>query len=65
MGNPKCWEVLKCPQDRKESCKAFPDNGTKCYTVTGTMCKGVKQGSPLKKLAECEKCSYYQKFMKG
>lgn len=54
-----CWEIKKCPEDRRENCPAYPDYGSKCWMVTGTNCGGTKQGSYHKKIANCKKCEVY------
>jgi hypothetical protein len=61
-----CWEFKKCGREKggakaKEFgvCSAYPDNGTKCAKVAGTLCGGTIQGSFASKLTNCMKCDYY------
>jgi methyl-accepting chemotaxis protein len=59
-----CWEVKNCPPDRRDSCPAYPSHGSQCWTVTGTLCGGQKQGSYQMKMDNCRKCDVY-KLVKG
>ncbi len=57
-----CWEANKC--GRELFCPAYPSNGRVCYAVTGTLCRGRKQGSYLEKIAKCrESCAFYVELM--
>ena len=45
-----CWDFMKCPIERKDSCPAFVNNrGKECWISTGTLCGGIKQGSASEK----------------
>ena len=55
-----CWESKNCPTDRQNGCPAYPNRGTECWKVTGTMCGGVEQGDMGSKIAKCRECNYYQ-----
>jgi hypothetical protein len=62
-----CWEFKKCGREKggaKEKelgvCAAYPDQGTKCARVAGTLCGGKIQGSFAMKLANCMQCDFYQ-----
>jgi hypothetical protein len=62
MGN--CWEFLKC--GREAGCPAYPDHGKECFAVTGTTCRGEKQGSYDDKIHKCrETCGFYGNMMCG
>jgi len=56
----KCWDVKNCPDERRDNCPAYPDQGNACWTVTGTMCGGKEQGSYHEKIENCRKCDVYQ-----
>lgn len=53
-----CWEFKNC--GRELDCPAYPDRGTDCAWVTGTLCDGKVQGIFGMKLATCIKCDYYR-----
>jgi hypothetical protein len=62
-----CWEFMKCGREEggakvKEEgvCPAYPDSGTKCARITGTLCKGEVQGTFATKLGNCLKCDFYK-----
>jgi len=54
-----CWDMKNCPDDRRESCPAYPNTGNKCWMVTGTMCGGNEQGSYHEKISKCKACDVY------
>ncbi len=62
-----CWEFQKCGRERgggreKELglCPAYPDHGTTCARVTGTLCGGRVQGTFAMKVGGCMKCDFYR-----
>lgn len=55
-----CWEIKNCPNERRDSCPAYPNRGNECWLVTGTMCGGVEQGDRFSKMAKCKECDFYQ-----
>lgn len=62
-----CWEFKKCGREKggakeKElgTCAAYPDSGTQCARVAGTLCGGVVQGTFAMKLANCMNCEFYK-----
>ncbi len=61
-GQPKvtCWEMKNCPPERRNSCPAYPNDGSSCWMVTGTLCGGKEQGSYREKMANCRKCDVYK-----
>jgi methyl-accepting chemotaxis protein len=59
-----CWEVLKC--GREADCPAYPNQGTECFAVTATICRGERQGAYEAKIEQCrQKCTFYKKTMSG
>jgi hypothetical protein len=61
-----CWEFKKCGREAggakaKElgECPAYPNAGTSCARVAGTLCGGVVQGTFASKLSNCMKCEFY------
>jgi hypothetical protein len=62
MKRENCWEHRKC--GREETCPAFPNHGRGCFAVTGTWCRGEKQGSYDAKIAKCRaECDFYKDLM--
>ena len=59
--NVTCWEMKNCPDERRNNCPAYPDDGGKCWTVTATLCGGKEQGTYHEKMANCRKCNVYEK----
>lgn len=55
-----CWEFKNCGRDKSKDCPAYPNNGTNCWRVAGTMCGGKVQGTFAQKLANCMECDYYK-----
>jgi len=58
-----CWDYQKCKPVNKDNCPAFLQNkGLDCWKVTGTMCKGVEQGTKAQKIAFCSACNFYNTY---
>jgi len=62
-----CWEFKKCGRQKGGAkvaelgvCPAYPNHGTHCAHIAGTLCGGKLQGSFAMKLANCMKCEFYQ-----
>jgi len=60
-----CWEIKNCPTDRRNTCPAYPNDGSKCWMVTGTLCGGIEQGSYHQKMTKCNQCDVYLKVHKS
>ena len=60
----ECWEFMKCSIEVRGECPAFPDNGTYCWKVTGTMCDGgrIKMADKQEKIEHCRQCEFYSKY---
>jgi len=61
-----CWEFKKCGREKGGSkanelgvCPAYPDHGTHCAWIAGTLCGGKVQGSFAQKVSSCMKCDFY------
>jgi len=73
----KCWEVKQCGREaggvnaeELGVCPAYPDHGSHCARIAGTLCGGKVQGTFAMKLASCMKCDfflcdYYERGGKG
>lgn len=62
-----CWEFKKCGREKGGKnvaelgqCPAWPDHGTCCARITGTLCGGKVQGTFANKLANCLQCEFYK-----
>ncbi len=62
-----CWEFKKCGREKGGAkaqelgvCPAYPDHGTSCARLAGTLCGGKVQGSFAMKLANCMQCDFYK-----
>lgn len=62
-----CWEFKKCGREKggvneKELglCPAYPDHGTHCARIAGTLCGGKVQGTFAMKLIACMNCEFFQ-----
>ena len=62
-----CWEFKKCGRERGGAnaaelgvCPAYPDHGTLCARMAGTLCGGKVQGSFALKVVNCMRCDFYQ-----
>ena len=51
-----CWEITKCPPERREKCSAFIDRSIPCWQRANTACA--------KELRQCESCEVYVQAMK-
>jgi len=65
-----CWEFRKCLKERRDKCPAYPNHGTHCARVQGTLDDGEEQHSIVRKFELCFKCAYYSseyfnKFYRG
>ncbi|HEX8949999.1 MAG TPA: hypothetical protein VF790_13605 [Dissulfurispiraceae bacterium] len=62
-----CWEFKSCGREKggvneKDlgACPAYPDYGTKCARIAGTLCGGKVQGTFAMKLTSCIECDFYR-----
>jgi hypothetical protein len=53
-----CWEQFQC--EVRLSCPAYPDHGTHCARVAGTLCQGKEQVMMATKIEGCNNCYFYQ-----
>jgi DNA-binding XRE family transcriptional regulator len=59
----KCWNILKCPDNRRENCPASEFNsGDLCWFINGTMCSGKIHNSWEEKMNECMKCKVFKQL---
>jgi len=56
-----CWELERCPQDKKEHCPAWElDSGHLCWFINGTICKGRAYSDWSEKMEFCQECQVFQ-----
>jgi hypothetical protein len=61
----RCWEQTECsPGVRKKCIAHVARQGHLCWFLTGTMCKGQRQGSWGDKLRLCLDCSFMRGLLK-
>ncbi|UKL12968.1 MerR family transcriptional regulator [Dissulfurimicrobium hydrothermale] len=51
-----CWEIKKCPPERREKCTAFANKVVPCWERASSACA--------KELNHCQECDVYIKAMK-
>jgi len=52
-----CWEILDCPENRRENCPAWEfSSGKFCWFINGTICDCKIQKSWDEKIQICRKC---------
>jgi hypothetical protein len=64
---PRCWEFEDCPPRVRKSCPAYPDHGTECWKLQGTMCADGRFEHRLRtiKVMHCRnECAYYKKHLR-
>ncbi|HEX9912621.1 MAG TPA: hypothetical protein VGB01_05155 [candidate division Zixibacteria bacterium] len=57
-----CWDFIKCPQEYREYCLAYPNYGKICWKATLVSCKTGKILDSGKKLEECLQCEFYKMY---
>ena len=62
-----CWEFKNCGRENGGAkaaelgvCLAYPNHGTHCATIAGTLCGGKVQGTFAAKLPNCVECDFYK-----
>ena len=64
MAGTSCWEYLNCGSE--QNCPAYPKNGSNCWNVEGTLCRGKRQGDYESKIGACRvNCPFYNGVMDG
>ncbi len=66
-GIPDCWDIMCCPREVRASCPAYPDHGSECWKVTGTMCAQGKfnKKNLSEKILYCRnECEFYKEFIR-
>ena len=61
-----CWEFKRCGREagglkarELGVCPAYPNHGTHCARIAGTLCGGKVQGSFALTAVNCMKCDFY------
>ncbi len=62
-----CWEFKQCGWNRSgleavlfDSCPAYPDRGTQCARVAGTLNGSGPCGKCVNEVSNCSHCDFYQ-----
>ena len=57
MERKSCWEVKKCPDERREQCPAWEfQSGKLCWFINGTICECAAQKNWKEKMVICRQC---------
>lgn len=52
-----CWNVLGCPDERREKCPAWEFHaGDLCWFINGTICEGRVHKTWKEKMKNCRSC---------
>ncbi|MDY7033382.1 MAG: helix-turn-helix transcriptional regulator [Thermodesulfobacteriota bacterium] len=52
-----CWAVTQCPPEHKRLCPAWEfQDGSLCWFINGTICKGEVQSDWKEKMKICREC---------
>lgn len=55
--NPNCWDLRKCPEEKKMKCPAWEyDAGEFCWFINGTICENATCKNWEKKILVCKNC---------
>lgn len=55
-----CWEMRKCPPEKKGECPAWEFNtGHMCWFINGTICQGKAHRDWYEKMKFCMKCEVF------
>ncbi len=55
--SPKCWDLRKCPGEKREKCPAWEyDAGEFCWFINGTICENATCKNWEKKILVCKNC---------
>lgn len=61
-----CWDVKKCPPDRKTKCPAYEfQAGSLCWFINGTICECASQKSWTDKITICKECKVWKRLFRS
>ena len=61
----QCWEIMKCPDIRKEQCPAWEFRAGKlCWFISGTICSGTVHTNWKEKIKICRSCEAMATILK-
>lgn len=56
-GRQECWDILDCPDNKKEKCPAWEfQSGKDCWFINGTICSGSVHKNWKEKISVCRNC---------
>jgi hypothetical protein len=56
----QCWEFNKCGDAKKHNCPAFPNAGSHCASLAGTICFDIPPLTFEQKYSECSNCNFFK-----
>jgi hypothetical protein len=62
-GGTKAAELGVCPvavETRADGIHHGSNGGRCCWVVTGSLCKGQRQGGYAEKMGDCQQCDFYE-----
>ena len=64
LKDQNCWDVTKCPADKKENCPAWEFNsGNLCWFINGTICDQRPQKNWQEKISICRRCRVLKRLL--
>ncbi|MGM0452404.1 MAG: two-CW domain-containing protein [Thermodesulfobacteriota bacterium] len=58
--HPYCWDIMKCPPERRRNCPAWEFNaGALCWFINGTICEGEAHDNWDEKIRICRTCQAF------
>ncbi len=60
--NRRCWDILNCPDSSRQKCPAYSSDEARCWLLSGTWCKGAKQGDAQSKIRNCMTCAAFKEL---
>ena len=59
-GQKPCWNIKKCPLERKRQCPAWEfQAGSLCWFINGTICEGIVHRDWKEKMKTCQSCEVF------
>ena len=64
--NKNCWELKKCPEEKRNKCPAWEFNSGKyCWFINGTICECSAKKSWHEKILVCRNCVVMKQITSG
>jgi hypothetical protein len=63
-GHQPCWNIKKCPLERKRKCPAWEfQAGSLCWFINGTICEGIVHRDWREKMKICRSCEVFTSLL--